>query len=146
MGLVTDKQLDAKQMIDYFNSVSDKDEEIQRLKDQIESLESSTKETRRKVETYDKYKDILEGESIKYYQITLRESEALRQFEMKMRKEFNINLNDDGAEKKAKTKEANTRFEAVINYLFAWVAINPVRWNQMITQYKAETGDKGGQR
>jgi hypothetical protein len=144
MGLATNKELplDAKQVMDFLSSMEDKDKLIEELKNQLMSLRADSAEYQKKVKAYDKYKDILEGESIKYYTVKLEESEALRQFEMRMRREFSINLNEEDGEKKAKSRGGQIKFEAIINYLFAWVMLNPMRYQQMIKSYKMETTDK----
>jgi hypothetical protein len=85
---------------------------------------------------YGKYKDLLEDVPYEWYQVTLHNKEAIRQFFIKMRKTYGITVEDTENEAKNKKKGQSGRVDGVLNYIFEWVILNPARWQMMMKEYR----------
>lgn len=141
MGLgQAEKRPDAKQFIDFMQSAEQLEQENERLRAELKARDERDAEIDRKLEIYEKYKDVLENTPYAFYQLTLRNQEAIRLFFMQVHRDLGITVDDTEAEKKVKVKEGAVRVDALINYLFNWVVSNPVRWATMLREFKGISG------
>jgi hypothetical protein len=137
MGLNVDKKIpDAKQFIDYMNNMEVIQAENERLQNELKARDERDAEITRVMGLYEQYKDLLEDVPYAWYQVTLRNPEAIRQFFIKMRKAYGITTDDTENEAKNKKKGQSGRIDGVLNYIFDWVILNPARWSMMIKEYR----------
>ena len=140
MVINVDKKMpDAKQFIDYMNNMELIQAENERLQNELKARDERDAEITRIMGLYDKYKDLLEDVPYGWYQVTLHNKEAIRQFFIKMRKAYGITVEDaenEVKEAKTKRKGQSGRVDGVLNYIFEWVILNPARWQMMMKEYR----------
>lgn len=121
--------LDVLQLKNIVDSVEQRELVINELRAENNRLKSQQGDLSEMLEKYSKFAKLIDEPPVKYLNLTLRNSDDLQRFYIRLKKDLQIDGDGDNSNAIKKT-------EHVIGFLFWWVVNDGTRWQQMINLYK----------
>lgn len=129
MAIEEREVLDVMQLKNIVQSLESRDAEINELKAENTRLKNQQKDLSGMLEKYSEFVKIIDDPPAKHLIVTLRNTEDLQRFFIRVKKDFGVDAGADNS-------QAIKKSEQIINFLFWWVVSDSTRWSNMVRLYK----------